>query len=500
MARRFREEVSEWSKGAITEVPSTKIPKNASPRAYNTAWLKGGFPSRRKGFELLTQAGETGNPAIQALGRYKSIDWTISDNGRWSKIVDGVFAAIDATQAAPFSEFALPPSTAVANNLLFAVNGSERLKTDGTSIFNFGIIAPVAPASSIGVAGNPSGTYRIALTSLNEDTGAESSLGAFTQKAVTGQKLDISWVFPADAQVSHIRAHIFKEGLSDEFFRLGSTNVTPAPDSVTGGYSSSTTSITIDVTDANINDLIILSPTTQENDPPPEGTKFIHFVGSRMFATDGQKLYYSLIDKPESFDPDNFEPVNTNDDQEIVAFGTVADEHLLILKTRSLHILLGPDDPNTWEVKEIDPTIGLQAHRLLVEANGELWWKNDQGFYRFIFGERPERMDALWIGNRTESLNQSTMGGAVGAYDSVRQRLVFGVPESGQTRNTVLFPRNIRLNLWEDRWDPMDIAAMGTLFDPSTGQPYVAVGNYKGRVFRMWTTPYLDGVRQGGLI
>lgn len=499
MARKFREEISEWSRGAITELPPTKIPLNASPRAYNSAWLQGGYPAKRKGLSVITQTGETGKPAILALGRFKTIDWTIADNGRWSKIASGAFAPIDATDATPFTAPTAIPSTAIANSLLFAVNGTDLLKTDGSEIFNFGMAAPGTPTAAVGAAGTPSGTYRIALTGFNENTGHESSLGVFDEVAVSSQKIDASWTFPTDPQVTHVRVHIFKVGLSDHFFRLGSTNVTPTPDTDTGGYASGTTSITIDVSDSNINDLIIKSPTTQENDPPPTGTKFITYYGSRMWATDGQKLFYSKIENPESFDPNNFEPVNTDDDQDIVAIGKVAnvagDEHLTIYKERSLHMLFGPNDPNTWEVKEFAPITGLQAHRTLVEVEGALWWKSEQGFAEFKFGELPKRVDTPSIGNRTEDLNYSAMSGAIGIYDSVRQRTIFAVPESGQTRNTVLFPYNERLKLWEDRWDPMDISAMGTFFDASTGEPFVAVGNYAGRVFRLWDTPYMDGVR-----
>ena len=84
-----------------------------------------------------------------------------------------------------------------------------------------------------------------------------------------------------------IFAHIFEVGLSDLFFRLGSTNVTPHLIQILG-YTSGTLSISVNVSDSDINNLIVKSPGTHENDPPPTGATFIFYHGSRMFATDGE--------------------------------------------------------------------------------------------------------------------------------------------------------------------------------------------------------------------
>lgn len=502
MARRFREELMEWSKGAIvTDITADKIPKDSSSRAHNVAFLKGGFPSKRKGVGIVTPAAQSGRHPILALDNALGMNWVIDDLGRWSKVDvnAGTFAAIDAGHTTPFTAGTHYPSTTTAKNLLFAANGIEAKKTDGTTVMAWGFAPPAAPTVvDSGVAGNPTGTYTFGLTALNENTGHESSLSATTSVTVAGKKITVSWVFPSDTQITKVRVHIFKLGLSSQFFRLGSTDVTPTPDPTTGGYSSGTLSITVNVTDADINNLIIASPSQTENNPPPAGITFCQWHNGRMFVTDGNYLYFSKLDDPESFDPVNFEVVNTNDNQKIKAMAPLADFQLIIWKDGSSHILIGPD-PASWSIQPLDPSIGLSSIRAITFVEGAVWWEALQGLFRLeyaVYGiGRPQRVDAPNISDRLENLNDALLGSTAAAYDSVHQRMFFAVPdENSASRNTLMLPFNTKLKVFEDTWDPMDVSALGVFVVNSV--PVVVIGGYQGRVFQMWTTPYVDGVRQ----
>ena len=506
--RRFREEIDEWSKGATVNSYPDKVTKNSSPRALNTAWLRTGYPAKRKGCPILTPAGPVNlpssaphKPALLALGTFEGIEWGIFDDGRWMKIVAGAWVDLDPTNPIPFTAGTNIPSVAIANNLLFVVNGVDAKKINGTVVQNFGIQTMAAPTVvDSGVAGNPSGTYRFAVTAANTATGAESSRSPFTELAVVGKKITVSWTFPSDLQIDVVRVHIFKEGLTDTFFRLVGTNVTPAASSVTGGYSETTVSITVNVTDDNINDLIILSPGEHDNDIPPTGATFIAYHNSRMFATDGVDLFFSTISKPESFSADRVEHVNPGDDQQIVAFASLDDDVLVIGKTHSIHRLLGPNDPNVWEIREVAESIGIKAARTLIAVNSLLMWVAEQGMFQMEAGGVPTRI----IGGETDQgpdvgefhhLNLSQLDKAIAQFDTLHQRIFFALPAMGKSRNTLIHPYNVKLNVWEDTWDPMDISAMGILYESATGFPYVAIGNYRGRAFKLWGTPYVDGVR-----
>lgn len=487
--------MASWQDGVIVSDSPDRIPATASPRARNTAFLNFGMPAKRKGTSIITPVGDTDTPLILATGQWDALQWTIGDNGSWSKVDGDAFSPIDASDATPFTDTDGIPSTAVANGLLFAVNGTDAFKTDGTNVFMFGMEAPDAPTLSAGAAGNPDGTYRVALTAYNADTGHESSLSDYDELVVTADRITVNWTFPSDPQVTHVRLHIFKEGLTDRFFQLGSDGVSVAPDSTHGGYEDSTTSVSLNITDAEINLLTIASPSTTENNPPPAGIKAIKFHGSRMFAVDADNLYFSKIGKPEAFDPRNYEPINPGDGQECVNLGTLSDEHLVIFKDRSSYQLIGPDDPNVWEVSEVDTTIGLKSSRSLLETEGALWWVSEHGFMRMLAGEKPKRLDAPALSNKFETLESTSLNMAVTAYDSLRQRVLFAVPSDGSSRNDIILPYNVKLNIWEDQWDPMDVGTLGVWYESSAGAPYVVIGNEKGRMFRVWDNPYADGVR-----
>lgn len=501
--RRFQEEITNWMKGVIVaETASDKIPIDAASRARNAAWVKTGYPSKRKGTLAYTPSAQSGRSPIQALGNFNGINWTISLDGKWSKVsAGGAYSPMDSGNPSPFTAaLSNYPSTAIAKNLLFAVNGTDMKKTDGTTVYNFGISPMAAPTvTDSGVSGNPSGIYHFSTVPYNANTGHPGSSSVDAQVSVTGHKITVSWTFPTDPQVTHVRVNVFKESLSTQFFQLIGTDVTPAPDPTTGGYTASTTSITVNVTDADINNLLLKAPSLTENNPPPTGTKAIFYHGSRMFATDGSYLYFSKVDDPESFDPANdYEPVNTQDGQQIVAMATLVDQHLVIFKDRSSYILIGPDDPNTWEIQELDILIGCTSLRSIVFTEGSIWWEAIQGLMRLVYTgpytiSRPQRMDSPNINERIEGLNDANIGMTCAAYDIAQQRLMFAVPQAFETVNNIILPFNNRLNLFEDIWDPHEVAALGTFI--VGGQPVVMLGSYQGRLFEMWQLPYLDGVR-----
>lgn len=503
--RRFKEELREWSKGAMTATSTAdKIPVDASTRSRNVAFLKGGFPSKRKGCPILTPSAQTGKSPILGLGHNLGLNWTISQDGKFSKWSNGTPSAVDAGNASPFTSGLHFPITTTAHNLLFMCNGVDAKKTDGTTVSAWGFNPPTAPTvSDAGAGGNMSGTYAVALTAYNENTGHESSLSGFNQVTVAaGHKVGVSWTFPADPQITKVRVHIFKFGLSSKFMRVGSTDVSPTPDPTTGGYASGTLAVTLNLTDADITNLIVSSPTFTSNNPPPPGITFALFHGGRMFVTDGKYLYFSQLDDPESFDPNNFEVVNTNDDQTIVGFAHVSNYQLLIFKSGSTHALTGPNDPTVWDIAEIDPAVGLSSVRSIVYIEGAIWWEALQGLFKvefipsdFAIAGTPQRVDSPYISDNLENLNDALLGNACAAYDSVQQRLFFAVPDANSSsRNTQLLPFNTKLKVFEDIWDPMDTSALGVWV--LNGVPVVVIGGYQGRIFQMWATPYVDGVRQ----
>jgi hypothetical protein len=78
------------------------------------------------------------------------------------------------------------------------------------------------------------------------------------------------------------------------------------------------------------------------------------------------------------------------------------------------------------------------------------------------------------------------------AVDVVNQRVLFGVPTSGEDRADAILPWNYRLQRWESSgWDPIDPASLGE-FSDSNGRSWVYLGSHAGQLFRL-----SDGTNDG---
>ncbi len=264
-----------------------------------------------------------------------------------------------------------------------------------------------------------------------------------------------------------------------------------------GGWplSDGSVGIRFDLTAVQLTNLIIKVPSITENDPISSTASFITKHVSRMFYTDGVTLFFSKIDKPEAFPPSNNEPVNPDDGERIIGLVSVNDGLLLVFKEFSIYALVG-SDPNSWEIRQVSESIGLSGVRGLTALDGVVYWWSQYGPYQWSAqgGVKP-----LGFGSVSNEFADDKV--AVGQFpfvvvdkDTERQRIFFAYAESGLVRNTKLLVYNHRLQVWEGTWDPMDISTLGILPNDQ-GAPFLYIGNYKGRLFRIW-----DGATDGARI
>lgn len=495
--------VDEWGSGVITSMEADAVPPNAYTKGLNVelASVGGGKAVVRKRFgcRTLNATQVTGASAIIGLYEFKrrtgssyaNHDLIVSDNGRLDKVsTSGTLTTISATAFTSSTTQEHLPSFATANNCCFIVNGQEAKKYDGTSLTNFGITQPSsAPTlADSGVAGNHNGTYEAFVTYVNSSTGAESSAGT-TSGTVTVSSKKIDWTsipVSADAQVDARRLYIRNTATQSYFYFVAEI------------ADNSTTTYQSNLADSSLTDI---GPDDAENDPPPSGVKYIAWHHGRMFVADDVNLYYSNlpdadgVPHPEAFDEEAIEPVNPDDGQRITGIYSAYDV-LVIWKTSSMYVLVG-DDPDSWSLRLIDPTVGCVAHRSISFAGNNLYWWGEQG-------------PAVWDGSSTPDwiappLIDATIDPSNISFDPTytrlicssedfnKHRLMWALPGVSQTRNTIILPWSHRLRRWEsDGWDPMDASALGS-FEDSNGQPFVILGGYAGQTFR-WRDASTDGV------
>jgi len=485
----------DWAEGVNTSLEPDRLPPNASPRGRNAVFFGVGPGQvairRRKGCAIGNVTPITGSPAILGQYAYKKISagaitqqhLLVSAGGRLDILASGTASAADSGTPAPFTAGTLYPQFTTSNNLCFIVNGTDAKKFDGTDVNTFGITRPTVGtmAGAAGAAGSPSGTYELRVTFANTVTGHESSASdtAAATVAVTSESIDVSDVpVSADAQVDTRYIYVRNTATMAVFYRAGTI------------ADNTTTTINLDFTDAS---LITQAPDTAENNPPPAGVRYIATYKSRVFLADDFNIYYSGIEKPEAFDPDNYEPINPNDGQLITGM-IAAFECLLIFKSRTVYGLFG--EPGTWELRVLVPDIGCESARTIVAAEGSVYWLSAVGLVRMssLGVVDPIGQQYLSTTFSPDTLNYNAFPGACAAVDSNNAMVLLAVPEVLQTRNTRIIPFNYHVGRFcSDAWDPFDAASMATVDDETTRQPWVFFGGYAGQVFQFGNA-FLDGV------
>ena len=493
MARVSRQEIGTegWPGGVAPATDATFSDITCSPHGYNSALASATagkpFIQKRMGLATINDAPVTGSPAIIGQFTYTQLSTAtdynllVSDSGQLAYRDTGGTVTIISS---PFTAGMHYPHFAVANDLCFIVNGSDAKKLRGNVVENFGIVRPTVGslAGAAGAAGGPNGTYELRETFYNGNTGHESSASntSAATVTVTNQKISVTNVaISSDAQVTARRIYVRNTATQSLFYLAGTIS------------DNSTTTITLDFLDAN---LVTVAPSTTENNPPPSGIKYLAFHQGRLFAATDSGLYWSALNKPEAFDPLNYDPVNASDGQKIMATHS-AHEILMILKEGRFYVLYG-SDPNAWYIKLASPDYGCLSFRTVLTRNGATWWYSNHGIVNWPGAGDVAPIGRRYLGDTTDTIDAGNIATACACGDDANSRLLFAVPELGQSRATMILPINYLLNVFEsDKWDPMDVASLGEAKDAvGVWRPFL--GNYAGQVFQVFATNN-DGVPDG---
>lgn len=500
------DQLESWEGGVNTAAPADLIAANTSPRALNSAFqmLSGTVcaQGKRGGCTVVNVSPIGSQPAVtgQFQFRHRSGATTTeifhllvdSLGGLKKKQADTTLAAADGSNTNPFTNGYYLPDAAVMGNRITIVNGQNQIVFNGTKAFQSGIVAPAAPTLTATGVGVMNGAYDVATTYYDSATGLESSRSTSTTSAVlVNQQLKVDWVaYAGQHPTTHVRVYIRKQSLGGDFALAATVAV-------------GSTTTTLNLNDAAILALIILAPDTAQNNPIPSSVASVAAHVSRLFACDLQFVYYSNLDQPEAFDPDNFFTTNVDDGKPLTAIHS-AHEVLIIWKRDSMWALYG-EDPSTWIVRLVSPEIGCLSPRSVVTVDGITYWWSEQGPMAWNGSGAPV---AVGLGrldptiNPVLALNASALDptpglsyvGPVAAADIVNQRVLFGLPSINNTVNDIILPYNYRLQQWESSgWQILDAASLAAIEDFNS-IPQVFLGSYKGQIFQLSNTDFSDGI------
>lgn len=498
----LQERLNSWDAGVNSAAPADLLPDNTSPRALNSVLVQTSqgvaLPAKRPGWAVVNNNVATTSAIIGQFPYRRRISAittqqfhiVVDAGGNLLQVLPG--GTLSTISSVIFTPGFNLPAAATMNNLLHIVNGQDQIVFNGTIAYASGLPAPAAPTSNPGAAGVMTGAYDVAITYFDQASNLESSLSGFVTVNPVAQTIQVFWVASNPHPFTHTNIYLRKQAIQTQFFRVAQ-------------IAFPTNSTIINLTDAQLNALIIRAPDTVENNPIPDNVIDVVPHVSRLFACDLQKVYYSNLNQPEAFDPNNFFTTNTDDGKPLTSLHS-AHEVLIIFKRDSMWALYG-EDPTNWIVRLVTPDVGCLSQASIQTIEGVTYWWSEQGQMGWNGSGAPVPVarDRLRPDISPTALSFPALDptpaqnfiGPVSAVDPIGQRVIWAVPTINSARNNLIFSLQYSLNSWETNgWTSLDAASLASIED-SNSIPQIYLGTYGGQIFVLNQSALNDGVLSG---
>ena len=505
--RGFESDIIEnWAAGVMTSPVEDQLPDGAVPYAKNTQLYNLGLGravfGTRTGCAVLNTETDGQEVVSQHFLDKGATTYHLYINEAGDVKVLASAGTISTIDTAVFTDTTLPFSWQTAKDLAFVVNSEQQKKTDGATIFAFGIEQPADGDWSIaeaidGASPLPADTYQIAIQYVNSTTGHKGPISATKSiTVIAGRTIVVTLptvVAIDDAQVSHVAVYILQESTMTELL-LATAGTTPAI-SGTNGWASGTVSVTIDTTQAELDNFITPAPNEDDNYAPPSGAKACLWFKARMYVIDDQNLYWSESGEPENFNlVSGFLPVNPDDGEANIGLAQVGDV-VVVLKENNTYYLDG-DTPQTYVVRKASGTYGAVSQNAMGLFDNRLFWLSNLGPIVWSGPGTPmEELARHLVDPEFDAdhldLNYSDQFVIIG--HPVQNYVAWAVTEFGTSRNKIIIPYHFGVNRWmSHKWEMVDVRSC-TLVPDSNGSFWPVVGDYNGNFYRVGSG-YNDGV------
>ncbi len=334
----------------------------------------------------------------------------------------------------------------------------------------------------------PVDTYDIAIGYMNSDSGHIGPTSDIKTVTITAtQKITVnlpSAVTIDDPQVDYIRIYIRPRALRTELLLVVAGTTAAITDTL--GWPVGTTSVLIDSSSAQLTAFTILAPDVNENYPPPADTKFIIAHKGRMFALTDRELFWSEVEEPESFNLiDNAITVGEDDGELGVGLGLLG-EVLIIFKRNAIYALEG-DDPQTWQLRLIDNTVGCASPASIVYNNNRMFWLSLRGPQMWPIGGSLIDITSQLIGPQFDEahIDPNDLISAVGISSPVEEYVGFAVQPAADSANTIIIPFHSKLERWmATEWRMVDVRSACTIVDEN-GRQFPMIADNTGYIYKM---------------
>lgn len=535
----FTYDIHDWATGVVQSIEGDKLPSGALTSALNTQfWHVGGGRSAigtRPGLRLATEFidGVMTTPSefrhIQpyqypansdvAHTRYMAC---VSGDGRlfYKEQDDGWDGEVLTPPATyPNPSTCIPADSVdkidatVMNGRLIYVAGATRRSLFGKTYQPFGVQAPQGTAQAAQIGGGvavrlPADTYSIYITAYESTTGVESNPTYLGDVITSGDVGGLTGTNPTGVIAVSLastgvvsdkwRIYIQRQSTQAQAYLL--TDVYTSADSQVssdGDIAVTDDDVVVNVSAVILADLIRPVPLGTENSEMPGDAVYVATYGRRLIAASRRKLYWSKLDVPDAFPPENFEIIDTGEGDEIVGLMPMSGEQLLVFTTTSVWVLEGID-PQYWTFKPLDNTVGCAGRKSIVRFDNDVaWWSPQYGPVVMRSGQIDKIAYDLLGRERIEQISPFQWQNISGGWDPVYEHIVWAVPDVGDVDTTILLPYNHRLNKWAaEYWDPLTVNCMTTGFD-NHGRQRLFMMDDSFRLYYLDNNALYDGLPGG---
>lgn len=479
----FSYEINNWAAGVVQSLEGDKLPPQALKSALNTMFVNTGGDQTdigtRPGFPVTMVHGGTVTVAVKAAAPYTYFASDSAEGIDYTFILpSGGGGHYRSTADVEVASQSLSPTNgevdwAVAKNRLFltgvrAGEGTGGLRSSllGTAQALWGTVPPVntsltAVAAPSGTPGLPVATYSVYATSRNPLTLQESNPTFMGEVTTTASLNSIAAVidtsFNALNQGSAWHLYVQNQTTQAQHYRVTTVyNSSGAIISADGAIPWNTSTGYISLSAAELLDLIIPMPGLTENTVPPRDIQYLAAYGGRLVAASFRKIFWSKLDAPDAWPPENFEFIEIGEGNRITGLHVMEDEKLLVFTDSGLWAIDG-NDPQSWTIKLVDSTIGCTSFRSIIAFDGALAWWSPQYGPVIMRGGQIEKIGLELLG-RNEEYSALTAGDVIGGWDPYYQHIVWAVVVGPfYLTPSRMLPYNYRLNAWAaDYWDPIN--------------------------------------------
>lgn len=347
---------------------------------------------------------------------------------------------------------------------LFAVNGAESFKYDGSNTTN--IFLPQGNNGfgvTVAVGGGLSGIFQV-------------SFGYFNNRGYFG---------PGASAISiTLNGSTFG---SIQYYGLS----TPGGFGISGlafyRSQADSSNLFLAETHGSTTSYLLTGATTLSSIPEPDYLyltavpKYLAIFANQMiyagFSSMLSTFYISDVGEPEGIPPENSIEVRTNDGDRITGMQPY-NGNLVVFKERSFHRLSG-DNPQNFVLTEISDQYGCLSNRAIVQYKDYLWFLDRKGIIQF----NGSHIDV--VSDKIEPImarmnQQAAKDHATAVHDKLRNQIKFSFPVDGSSVNNMTVVWDYIAEAWttETGLKP----AINVIAKREFTKPTVFFGGYSGTI------------------